>query len=221
MHNLFLTVLNMSLMGSFVIVAVILLRFCLKKAPKTFSYALWLIVWLRLISPFSFKSIIGISPIHADTISQDIIYQQVPRIQSGVSAIDNLVNQVLPQATPQNSMNPLQAVVALGGTVWLLGMAVLLLYSLFSIYRLNGRLKSAVHVKNNIYQAEKFKTPFVLGVRNPRIFLPANLSEEETTYILMHEQTHIRRQDPLIKMITFFVLGMHWFNPLVWVPFCS
>ncbi len=219
MNSLFLTVLNMSLTGSFAIVAVILLRFCLKRVPKIFSYALWLIVLFRLVCPISFESVISILPKYSEIIPQDIIYQQAPQVQSIVPLNDSTVNQVLPNSVTTSGINSMQIVLLLGEVVWILGIAILMLYSLFSIYKLNHQLKDAIYIKDNIYLAEHLRTPFVLGVMNPKIFIPTNLDEGDAAYILKHEQTHIKRHDPLIKIVSFLVLCIHWFNPLVWVAF--
>ena len=209
----------MSLTGSFAIVAVILLRFCLRRAPKTFSYALWLIVLFRLVCPISFESVISILPRHSEIIPQEIIYQQTPNIQSAVPSVDSALNQALPHLAPQYNMNPVEIIILIGEVVWILGIVILIFYSMFSTYKLEHHLKDAIHIKENIYLAKNLRTPFVLGVMNPRIFLPTNLSKGETAYILRHEQTHIKRHDPLIKIISFLVLCIHWFNPLVWVAF--
>jgi hypothetical protein len=61
--------------------------------------------------------------------------------------------------------------------------------------------------------------PFVIGILRPRIYLPSTQREEEQSYVILHEQTHIRRLDHLVKMFAFLALAVHWFNPLVWVAF--
>jgi hypothetical protein len=45
------------------------------------------------------------------------------------------------------------------------------------------------------------------------------LSAHEREYILLHEQTHIRRGDHLVKITAFLILCLHWFNPLAWLAF--
>ena len=218
-EELFLKVLNMSITGSAVILCVVLMRFLLRRAPKVFSYALWSVVLFRLVCPFSFESALSLLPVNPEPIPDRIVYAAVPQIQTGITAVDRVVSSSLPGATPYASVNPLQIWVFLGSLLWIMGIAVLLLYSVFSLLSLKKRLKDAVHDKENIYLCDSLDTPFVMGVLRPRIYLPASLSGAEKEYILLHEQTHIRRFDHVVKILSFFVLCIHWFNPLVWAAF--
>lgn len=219
LEKTFLQVLNMSFTAGFVIIPVLIARLLLRKSPKILSYALWGVVLFRLICPFSFESILSLLPVKSDPITQDIVYEAIPAIDTGIGAINHAVNQFLPSAAPAASVNPLQIWTFIGSTVWLMGMAVLLIYSFFSLVKLQKRLKHAVHEKENIYIAEHLDTPFVMGFIRPKIYLPASLSKGEKRYILLHERMHIRRFDHVIKIVSFFVLCLHWFNPLVWMAF--
>ncbi|NLM09215.1 MAG: peptidase M56, partial [Clostridiaceae bacterium] len=91
MSELFLSVLNMSITASYGIIFVILVRLFLKKAPKFISYALWGVVAFRLIIPFSFESILSLMPRNTNSvpIPHDIIYQQSPKINSGIEVVDS------------------------------------------------------------------------------------------------------------------------------------
>lgn len=221
MSEIFLTILNMSLTASYVILFVILIRLPLKKAPKIISYALWAVVAFRLIIPFSFESIFSLLPrnINTTTIPQDIVYQQNPQINSGIESVNSFINGMLPAPTIGASVNPLEIYTQIGTYIWVLGMMALLVYSLVSILLLRRQLKNARLIRQNIYEAENLKTPFVLGFVRPKIYLPVGLSVEERRYILLHEHTHIRRYDHIIKPFALFILSIHWFNPLVWVAF--
>ena len=69
LQHLFICILNMSLTASLMISAVLLLRLLLRKAPKIFSYALWIVVLFRLLCPVSFESgfsLLGILGVNAD-----------------------------------------------------------------------------------------------------------------------------------------------------------
>ena len=220
MDKIMLSILNMSITASFVILAVCGARLLLKKAPKSISYVLWAVVAFRLLVPFSFESILSLLPINPEPIPQDIVYQAQPRIDSGISIIDNTVSGYLPAATPaESSINPLQAWIAIGTAIWLLGIAVMLIYSFITIYLLKRRLRGSVLLKDNIYEADNIKTPFVLGFIRPKIYIPSELSEDEKGYIILHEQTHIRRHDHIVKLIAYFTLCLHWFNPFAWLAF--
>mgnify|MGYP001409918188 CR=1 FL=1 len=219
MDALFLTVLNMSLTASYVIIFVIVIRLFLKKFPKVYSYALWFAVLFRLICPFSFDSIFSLIPKNVN-IPQDIVYSPKPEINSGIIIIDSAVNNVLPP--PVNSaasVNPMQIWIAIGEAVWLIGIAILLVYSVFTTVKLYRKLRNAKHMEDNIYIVNEFKTPFVFGIVNPKIYLPDHLSENEKSYVLLHEQTHIKRLDFIVKLIFFIFACIHWFNPIVWISF--
>ncbi len=219
MEELFVSVLNRSLTASYVIAAVMLARILLKKAPKAISYALWAVVGFRLAFFFSFESVFSLIPFKSAPIPADIAMQPVPRVDSGIRVVDNAVSSVLPAATPTASVNPMQLWLAAGMCLWLAGIAVMLVYSLVSVTLLKRRLDGAEPVGDGIYQAGNLKTPFVFGVFRPKIYIPAGLTGEETRYIILHEQTHIRRHDHVVKFLAYFILCLHWFNPLAWAAF--
>ncbi len=156
---------------------------------------------------------------HAVPIPHDIIYQQGLQINSRIEFIDTFVNKSLPALTAEASVNPLQIYTKMGAYIWILGIMVLLAYSLVSIFILKKQLKSAQLIEKGIFEAKNLKTPFVLGIIRPKIYLPVGLNVEERRYILLHEQTHIQRKDHVIKVLAFLILSIHWFNPLVWIAF--
>ena len=217
--KIFLQILNMSFTASIVISCVLVVRILLRKAPKVFSYALWSVVLFRLVCPFSFESIFSLLPTKANPISQDIAYMQIPRIDTGIMSVNQSINVILPAATPQASVNPLQIWVFIGSQLWLLGVAALLGYSLVTLLRLKKRLQDASPYQDNVFTSSKIDTAFVMGIFRPKIYLPSSLKDNEQKYILLHEQTHIRRFDHIIKLVSFLVLCLHWFNPLVWIAF--
>jgi beta-lactamase regulating signal transducer with metallopeptidase domain len=209
----------MSLTASYVILFVILVRLVLKKAPKVISYALWGVVAFRLLCPFSFEGMFSLLPVSVTPIPYDIAYQQNPQINSSIIAVDAYINRALPYPSVEASVNPLQIYTFLGAYIWVLGIAVMIVYSVTSVLTLKCRLRSVRHIKRNVYETNNLKTPFVLGIFRPRIYIPAGLTAEEKSHIILHENTHIRRYDHIIKPFAFFVLSIHWFNPLVWIAF--
>jgi beta-lactamase regulating signal transducer with metallopeptidase domain len=219
MDKLFLTILNMSLTGAFVIAAICLARLPLKKAPKIVSYCLWTVAGFRLIFPLSIESVFSLIPFKARMIPSDIAMQSIPRIDSGIPFVNNAVSSILPAATPTASVNPLQIWTTIGAFVWLIGVTVMIIYGVTSFVVLKRKMRDTVHIEANIYEAENIKSPFVLGVFKPKIYLPIGLSGKERSYILLHEQTHIRRRDHIVKFAAYFILCLHWFNPLAWVAF--
>ncbi len=221
MEAVFIKVLNMSISACWLILAVILLRLLLKKAPKWISVVLWGLVGLRLVLPFSLQSVLSLIP-SAEVISPSIGYALHPEINSGVSVIDNAVNPTLGTslaATPMNSVNPMQIVLYLGGLVWVGGIVILLLYGLISYLRLRRKVAEAIPYEKNTWLCDQVKTPFILGVFRPRIYMSSGLNEEETAYVLAHEHAHLRRKDHLWKPLGFLLLTVYWFNPLIWVAY--
>lgn len=219
LENSFLEILNMSFTGSIVILFVLLARLLLKKAPTIFSYALWSVVLFRLVCPFSFESMFSLLPTKASPIAQNIVYMQTPTIDTGLAIINDAVNELLPTATPAASVNPLHIWVIIGSMIWVIGIIFLLSYSLGTLLQLKKRLKTATSFQDNIFLSDKIETAFVLGALHPKIYLPDHLTDGQREHILLHEQTHIKRFDHLVKLLSFFVLCLHWFNPLAWVAF--
>lgn len=219
LYMLFLQVLNMSFTASLVIIFVLISRLFLKKAPKIFSYVLWFVVLFRLISPFSFESVFSFLPEKTSQLPSDIMLEQIPNMNTGLSLFNNYSYVDAPAATVVDPRNPLQWFVFAGICIWILGILGLFLHSMISILRLKKRLNDAALELDNIYISRNIGSPFVMGVFKPRIYLPANLTDTQKQYIILHEETHIKRLDHVVKIISFFVLCLHWFNPLVWVAF--
>lgn len=227
-YTLFPKILNMSLTAGIVIVLVLLARLPLRKAPKIFSYALWAIVLFRLLCPISFStefSLLGVFHAPAVTnssiayIPADIVHTTNPQVDLPLPGVSKAINDTLPQGEEQTSADPLEAPMAIATLLWLGGIAAMLIYSVVSLLLLRRKLIGAVRLRENIYLADHISTPFVIGVIRPKIYLPSTLAEQEQSYIILHEQTHIRRLDHIVKLVAFLALTLHWFNPLVWVAF--
>ena len=222
MNELFLKIINMSISASWLVLAVLILRFVLKKAPKWVNVLLWGIVAVRLICPFSFESALSLIP-SSETIPLDIEMAVKPTIDSGVPVINSVVNPVLSSfAPPQHvltSANPLQIWIPILNIIWLIGVGALLLYTAVSYWRLRRKVDTAVRYKDNIFQSENVNSPFVLGIIKPRIYLPFNMNGQDLEHVVAHEQAHIRRKDHLWKPLGFLLLTIYWFNPLMWLAY--
>ena len=105
------------------------------------------------------------------------------------------------------------------GYIWLVGVLSLFTYNVVSYVKLRRNLVCSICNADNIYLADDIEVPFVLGIIKPRIYLPSTMPEESMEYVLAHEKTHIRRKDPLKKMLALCISTLHWFNPLSWVAF--
>ena len=221
MSELFLEIVNRSIAASWIVIAVLILRFCLKKAPKWVNVLLWGIVAVRLIFPFSIESALSLIP-SAETVSPSIMMETAPSVQTGVPALDQVINPVIDHSlspAPGASANPLQIWISVMAAVWLAGAAALLLYSAISYWRLRRRVREAVILRDNIYQSENAGSPFVLGIIQPKIYLPYSVDSGALAYVIAHEQAHIRRGDHWWKPLAFLLLTVHWFNPLLWLGY--
>ena len=221
MSDLFLNIVNMSISASWLVLTVLLLRFVLKKAPKWVNVLLWGIVAVRLAFPFSIESALSLIP-SAETISPGIMMDTVPSIQTGVPAINNVINPVIGSSlapAPGASANPLQIWIPILSMIWVAGVAILLVYTAVSYWRLRRKVSKAVILRDNIFQSENVASPFVLGIIKPRIYLPFNMNGQDLEHVVAHEQAHIRRRDHWWKPLGFLLLTIHWFNPLMWLAY--
>ena len=221
MSELFLKIVNMSISASWVVIAVLTLRFCLKKAPKWVNVLLWGIVAARMVFPFSIESVLSLIP-SAETISPTVMMEQTPSVQTGVPALNHVINPVISGSftpAPGASANPLQIWIPVLAGIWLFGIVALFLYSAVSYCRLRRKVCEAVILRDNIYQSENVCSPFVLGIIRPKIYLPYHMDSREVGHVIAHEQTHIRRKDHWWKPLGFLLLTIHWFNPLMWLSY--
>lgn len=221
MEELFLTVVNLSLTAGWLVLAVLALRLLLRKAPRWSFCLLWGLVALRLMFPFSLESSFSLIP-SAQPLPREILHTATPQIQSGIPAVNSAVNPILQEALAPSagaSVNPTQVWSFLLARLWLAGMVLLLLYALVSTLLLKRRLATATLLEDNIRQSEQVGSPFVLGLFRPVIYLPYHIAEEDLTYILAHERTHIRRLDHWWKLLGYVLLSIYWFNPLMWVAY--
>ena len=221
MNELFLKIINMSISASWLILAVLILRLVLKKAPKWVSVLLWGIVAVRLICPFSFESALSLIP-SAETFPEKIISGPSFDIQTGISPVDNRINDYLGDryfegvTVPANNGNNIMTILTI---VWIIGILLLVAYTIISYRRLHREIDTAVHYKDNIFQSENVSSPFVLGIINPRIYLPFSMNEQDMEHVVAHEQAHIRRKDHWWMPLGFLLLTIHWFNPLMWLAY--
>ncbi len=221
MNALFQTVFHLNVVSSYIILFVLVIRFLLRKSPKLFSYALWGIVFFRLVFPVSFESNISLIPRQINTVSIENTVLNNSSYRAEVPVTEAPYNNPVVKADPQkpDAGKPPVSLYSLFPYIWTAGFSLLILINVIQFLRLQKRLKGAAHVENNLFQSEFIQTPFVMGIIKPKIYIPAGLTNYERTYIVRHEQVHIRRKDYLIKIIACFITCIHWFNPLVWLSF--
>ena len=238
MNELFLKIINMSISASWLVLAVLILRFVLKKAPKWVNVLLWGIVAVRLICPFTIESSVSLIPDsvgsgelvsewmddyiddidihHPDSVYYDAAIgagrEPISDGEGGYYVVTKH-DQLGEPATIENTVIPVLSI------VWVTGMAILALYTVISYLRLRRKVDTAVRYKDNIFQSENVNSPFVLGIIKPRIYLPFNMNGQNLEHVVAHEQAHIRRKDHWWKPLGFLLLTIHWFNPLMWLAY--
>lgn len=221
MDTLFLRLANMSFSAGWLIGAVVLIRLLFKKAPKWIYCLLWGLVALRLILPFSFESKISLIP-STEVIPESSILSTAPVIDTGIEPVDNAVNPIIAESlapNPGDSANPLQVILGIASYLWIVGIAVLLLYSFISWLKLKFQVRIRLRYRDNIYFCDQIDSPFILGVLRPKIYIPSGFTEEQQAHIIAHEKAHLKRLDHCWKPIGFALLAVYWFNPLIWIAY--
>ena len=221
MSTLFLTVLNRSIKAGWLILAVLLARVLLKRAPKWIFCLLWGLVAVCLLFPFSFESVFSLIP-SSETVPMDIALQAHPAIDSGIAFIDEAANPVIAGSfTPQpyNSVNPLQVIIPIVSIVWLIGAGIMMGYALISYLRLKKSVSASISLEEGVLVSDEVKTPFILGIFRPVIYVPSSMNEETLKQVLAHERAHLARHDHWWKPLGFLLLSICWFHPLFWIAY--
>ena len=219
MSELFLTLLNRGVAAGWLVLTVLILRLVLKKAPKWSHVLLWGMVGIRLISPFSLKSMLSLIP-SAEVLAPEVLYDPTPTIHTGISSLNSAVNPTFSQsfaAQAPASINPLQFWTAAAGLIWAVGFAAMVLYAFISWLRLKRQIRNAVMLEQGVWGCEFVSSPFILGMIRPRIYVPLGQSLPQT--VLDHEKAHIRRKDHWWKPLGFLLLAVYWFHPLLWLAY--
>ena len=175
MTELFLKILNMSITACWIIFAAILFRVILKNAPKNLRFILWTLVGIRLVFPFSFKSMFSMVPT-AEPIPQTIIQTPLPTISNVIQNIVTTPNQTL---IPENTISTTEIVLTVLSIVWLTGIAAMGIYAVISYMKIKKQVKVSIRLSDNIYICDNITSPFILGIIKPKIYLPSSLTEIE------------------------------------------
>lgn len=264
MEMIFLNVFNRSLAAGWLILAVIVVRFLLKKAPRRLSCVLWAVVAVRLLCPFFPVSSFSLIP-SGETISAEVVrFAPAPAIDSGIPALNEALNPMIGERfapAPGTSVNPLYIWTAIAGIVWLVGVAVMAGYALLGSLRMRSVVREAVPLgmcgesyetgeveacgesyetgeagtcaephrarplesgaalPDNVWLCDAVRSPFILGIVRPKIYLPSGITREQMLCILAHEQAHVERLDHCLKPFGWLLLSVYWFHPLVWIAY--
>ncbi len=232
MEKIFVSILHMSISAGYLILAVLAVRFLLKKAPKTMRTFLWFLVGIRLLLPFSIESAFSLIP-DTQSVNEQINNMEMPKQAENTSskAAPGLQSPLPAAETraelPKTMVNATPLYLRFGTGIWIAGMIIMAVYMTISWIRLANRLKTAVPVdisvdetqKVRLYQSERIDSPFLFGIIRPRIYIPESIEERDIPYVVLHEKTHRERKDYLIKLAGFLILGVYWFHPLVWTAY--
>lgn len=236
MGEVFSRVVEMSLYGSIAILAVLLFRLIFKNCPKKILILFWAVVAIRLIIPFNFNSptsILNIGQffVKESAVSETQVYDPETRLReittvretvpaetadtAAVTDVETVADNIQPEAKTSNVT--FKTVIPY---IWLAVTAGMLVFSAvrYAIFYSKARWSSR-SFDGRYYMANDIDSPFVVGVINPKIFFPINMDDDEREYVLNHEWTHIKYKDGLTKLLSYIVLCIHWFNPLVWLAF--
>lgn len=219
-NDFMLTLIDLSKTGIFVILGVLVVRYFLRNAPKKYSYYLWLAVCIRLLCPFSIESIFsvfnvekGITPfVSNDNIISDVITYVQPFYYG------NRINECH-IASLNSDAYPIDTFLFNYFCLWLVVVFFMTMLVCFSYCDVHNLTKYAIRLKDNIYQGEKIKAPFVFGFFRPKIYIPYGLDEQTQDIILEHESYHIKRKDHIFRLIGILILTIYWFNPFVWLAY--
>ena len=242
MTDLFQNVLTASFHGSIVILAVLVLRFALKKTPKKFLCLLWLLAGIRLLMPFQIRSGLSLQP-DVEAVTErpapTVAYEEpaweelpeaavpvVPEADNRMPVVMMPAGPVMPDAMPEElpeqmmpAADPLMTLDAIAANIWAFVAIGFAIYTLGSYLRLKLQVREAVRIKGNIWECDRIETAFILGFIRPQIYLPMGMSQNNRRHILAHERTHLEKGDHWFKMVGFLALAIHWFNPLVWLAY--
>ena len=219
MTQVFIHLLNMSLSAGLLVVAILLLRPLLAKAPKWSICLLWAVVGLRLILPFSQSSALSLLP-SAQFIPTDIAQMENPAVHTGIPAINDAVNPALTETFVLNttwaSLEQILGVLTIG---WMVGIGIMLIYSLISYIQVRRQVSASIPLGNGVWCGDDVRSPFLLGILRPRIYVPSGMDPEQLEYVLRHERAHLKRRDHWWKPLGFLLLSVYWYNPLLWVAY--
>ncbi len=220
METVFLKLLNISITAGWLVLAVLLLRIPLKKAPKWIRGVLWGFVGLRLILPFSFESALSLVP-SKETFPEEILITNTPTINSGISFMNATFNPIISSSlapNPGDSVNPMQVISFAASVIWVIGMIAMLVYMLISYLHVRRMVREAVP-QDGVWFCDHIESAFILGIFRPRIYMPSDISGEDFPFALAHEKAHLKRFDHIWKPIGFLLLTIYWFNPILWVAY--
>lgn len=216
----FVRLLNASISACWLVGAVLLFRLIFRKAPKWLTVALWAVVALRLICPVPIESSLSLVPT-AEPLPTEVLNMDPHKgVESTTMEIINnpVYSEYVDTSVPVD-VESFQWDAVLGGLGWFYGMGAMLLYAVFSYLYIYFKVRQSMKLRDNIYLCDRINTPFIFGIVRPKIFLPSSMGGDDMTYVLAHENAHLKRRDHLWKPLGFLILSVYWFNPVIWLSY--
>lgn len=223
MEGIFVKLLNMSVSASGFILIAVLLRALLKRSPKWIHCLLWGLVAVRLVCPLSFESSFSLAP-RADFVEAKLgVQREDGRYMNSVTDAGKALNDDLDNAQNKNLANKgnadRQSDWKKISWTWFTGVVLLLGYAAISYLRFRKKVQASVRLRDGIYVCDNIRTPFILGVIRPGIYLPSDMDEVQTDNVIAHERAHLSRLDQVWKPLGYCLLAVYWFNPLCWLAY--
>lgn len=223
MEGIFVKLLNMSVSASGFILIAVLLRALLKRSPKWIHCLLWGLVAVRLVCPLSFESSFSLAP-RADFVEAKLgVQREDGRYMNSVTDAGKALNDDLDNAQNKNLANKgnadRQSDWKKISWTWFTGVVLLLGYAAISYLRFRKKVQASVRLRDGIYMCDNIRTPFILGVIRPGIYLPSDMDEVQTDNVIAHERAHLSRLDQVWKPLGYCLLAVYWFNPLCWLAY--
>ena len=249
MSRIFSGVLQMSIAAAWMIPVVMVLRLLLKRAPKWVNLVLWGLVGLRLVCPFVPESRFSLMPklpilsgylygnmignpagnaFRADTlqtgtnfsnnISQAALDGSMGAAGSGMGGVFGITGSGI-RAFGTGVWRIPERLLSAFSILWLTGVILFTGYAVYSYVRVRRQVAEAMWLRENLWICDEVKSPFILGLHKPKIYLSSSMDEAQYPYVIAHEQAHLKRGDQWWKPLGFLILAIHWFHPFVWVAY--
>ena len=240
LRQLFVGSLNLAVAASWLIVVLLLLRPLLKRlAPKWVLCALWALVAVRLVCPVALQSDLSVYRLAGDAVQSsgqvtyfqdtgfcgDVRYRPVTLLPGVSAETPSTPDSTVPDATtaadaiPQPHTPARSVDMNLPSILWAVGIYVMLMLALAGYLSLREDVAASIPLEGNVYLCDSIKSPFILGMFRPRIYLTSGMDEAARVCVLRHERAHLRRGDHLWKPLGFLLLAVYWYNPLVWAAY--
>ena len=240
LRELFVGTLNLAVAASWLIVVILLLRPLLKKfAPRWVLCALWAVVAVRLVCPVMLHSDLSVYRLAGDAVNAngqvtyfedtgfcgDVSYRPatlLPGVSTPTvtpSTVDDSAPEVSADAVVQSSTPSRSVDMNLLSIAWAVGIYIIVMAALAGYLSLRSAVAASIPLEGNVYLCDNIKSPFILGVFRPRIYLTSGMDEAARDCVLRHERAHLRRWDHVWKPLGFVLLAVYWYNPLMWLAY--